>query len=54
MEQIPRLAYKTGSWKPNHTGYDVTDYFRFTVIGVQKTVENDASDDFRWNFMRKV
>ena len=30
----------------NHTGYDVTDYFRFAVIEVKNTVENAASDGF--------
>ena len=30
----------------NHTGYDVTIYFQSEVIGVWKTVENDASDLF--------
>ena len=30
----------------NHTGYDVTDYFRSAVIEVKKTVENAASDGF--------
>ena len=38
----------------SHTGYNVTDYFRLAVIKVHKTVENVASDGFRWNIFRQV
>ena len=38
----------------NHTGYDITIDFRSDVIDVRKTVENVASDGFRWNFARRV
>ena len=38
----------------NHTGYYVTIYFRWEVIDVRKTVENAASDGFRWNFSKNV
>ena len=34
------------------TGHDVTNYFQSEVTA--KTVENTASDGFRWNFSRKV
>ena len=35
------------------TGYDVTNYFRSEIIA-KKTVENAASNDFRWNLSIKV
>ena len=38
----------------NHSGYDVTSYFRSEVIDILKTVENAASDGFGWNFSTKV
>ena len=30
----------------NHTGYDVTDYFRLSVIEVQRSVKNSTTDGF--------
>ena len=36
-----------------HTGYDITNYFRSEVIAT-KTVENAASDGFRCNFSRII
>ena len=35
------------------TGYDITNYFRSEATA-KKTVENAASDGFRWNLSRKV
>ena len=37
----------------NHTGYDVTNYFRSEATA-KKAVENGASDGFMWNFSRKM
>ena len=34
----------------NHTGYDITSYFRSAFIEVGKPAENAASDDFGSNF----
>ena len=36
-----------------HAGYDVKRNFRSEVI-VEKTVENAASDGFRWNLSKPV
>ena len=34
----------------SHTEYDVTSYFRSTVIEIRKKAENAASDGFGSNF----